>query len=84
MEISSLVIRASKSILSKKNIHSLRDVVESLEYYYNLQKNRGIDTRRVVRGWVNLFNKQQGAKKWRVMLGEGQTPMQTYQSIFCS
>ena len=37
MEISSLVIRASKSILSK-NIHSLRDIVENLEYYYNLQR----------------------------------------------
>ena len=79
-----LLLELQKAFYPKKNMHSLRDIVENLEYYYNLQKNRGIDTRRVVRGWVNLFNKQQGAKKWRVMLGEGQTPMQTYQSIFCS
>ena len=62
----------------------LYESLEILENYYNLQKNRGIDTRRIVRGWVNLFNKQKGAKKWRTMLGEGQTPMATYQSIFCS
>ena len=55
MEISRIVIRTSKAFYPKKNIHSLRDVVESLEYYYNLQKSQGIDTRRVVRGWVNLL-----------------------------
>ena len=67
-----LLLELQKAFYPKKNIHSLRDIVENLEYYYNLQKSQGIDTRRVVRGWVNLFNKQKGAKKWRIMLGEGQ------------
>ena len=69
---------------AEKNIHSLRDVIESLECYYNLQKKQGMDTRRVIRGWVNLFNKQKGAKKWRIMLGKGLTPLEIYDTIFCA
>ena len=79
-----LLSELQKAFYPEKNIRSLRDVVESLEFYYNLQMNRGIDTRRVVRGWVNLFNRQKGAKKWRIMLGEGLKPMEIYQTIFCS
>ena len=79
-----LLSELQKAFYPEKNIHSLRDVVESLERYYNLQMERGVDTRRVVRGWVNLFNRQKGAKKWRIMLGEGLKPMEIYQTIFCS
>ena len=79
-----LLSELQKAFYPEKNIHSLRDVVESLEFYYNLQMNRGVDTRRVVRGWVNLFNRQKGAKKWRTMLAEGLKPMEAYQTIFCS
>tara|TARA_B100000035_G_scaffold275374_1_gene252323 strand:- start:4277 stop:4735 length:459 start_codon:yes stop_codon:yes gene_type:complete len=79
-----LLLELQKAFYPKKNIHSIQDVVESLECYYNLQKNQGIDTRRVIRGWVNLFNKQKGAKKWRMMLGKGLTPMEIYQTIFCA
>ncbi|MEL0215643.1 MAG: tRNA dihydrouridine(20/20a) synthase DusA [Burkholderiaceae bacterium] len=79
-----LLSELQKAFYPEKNIRSFRDVVESLECYYNLQMNRGIDTRRVVRGWVNLFNRQKGAKKWRIMLGEGLKPMEIYQTIFCS
>ena len=79
-----LLLELQKAFYPKKNIHSIQDVVESLECYYNLQKNQGIDTRRVIRGWVNLFNKQKGAKKWRMMLGKGLTPMEIYQTVFCA
>jgi len=79
-----LLSELQKVFYPEKKFLSLRDVVESLEAYYNLQENRGTDTRRVVRGWVNLFNRQKGAKKWRTMLGEGLKPMEIYQSIFCS
>ena len=79
-----LLSELQKAFYPKKNIYSLRDIVEVLECYYNSQKKLGIDTRRIVRGWINLFNKQKGAKKWRTMLGEGSTPMETYQSIFRS
>ena len=30
------------------------------------------------------FPGQKGAKKWRLMLGEGLKPMEIYQTIFCS
>ena len=79
-----LLSELQKAFYPEKNIHSLQDVVEGLDYYYDLQKNRGIDTRRVIRGWANLFNSQKGAKKWRIMLGEGLKPMEIYQMIFCS
>ena len=79
-----LLSELQKAFYPEKNIHSLRDVIESLECYYNLQKKQGMDTRRVIRGWVNLFNKQKGAKKWRIMLGKGLTPLEIYDTIFCA
>ena len=79
-----LLSELQKVFYPEKKFNSLRDVVEGLDYYYGLQKNRGIDTRRVIRGWANLFNRQKGAKKWRTMLGEGLKPMEIYQTIFCS
>ena len=79
-----LLSELQKAFYPEKNIHSLRDVIESLECYYNLQKKQGMDTRRVIRGWVNLFNKQKVAKKWRIMLGKGLTPLEIYDTIFCA
>ena len=79
-----LLTELQRAFYQEKNIPSLRDIIESLESYYHLQKNRGTDTRRIVRSWVNLFNRQKGAKKWRTMLWEGLTPLEIYQTIFCS
>ena len=65
-----IVIRASKAFYPKKNSLASRCRRKS-RVLLQFAKESGIDTRRVVRGWVNLFNKQKGAKKWRTMLGEG-------------
>ncbi len=79
-----LLTDLQRAFYPKKNLRPTGEIITSLENYYHLQKRKGINSRRIVRSWVNLFNNKKGSKKWRFLLAEGVAPMEAYRRVFCS
>ena len=73
-----------KTFYSEKKMLSYTDILVILENYYQSQRACGIDGKKIVRGWINLFNRKKGAKKWRHFITQGLGPLEAYERAFDS
>jgi len=83
-KLPTLLMDLQRTFYSEKKILSYTDILVILENYYQSQRACGIDGKKIVRGWINLFNRKKGAKKWRRFITQGLGPVEAYERAFDS